>query len=148
MPQKSSPKPTPWTTWLLRRTDQAAVAVLVAIALAATVGWWISQGGLQGRMIEIDRADSCTAEFHVDLNEADWPELIQLPGVGETLARRIVESRRTDGPFLDHEDLIRVHGIGPKTLERVRPYLRPMSECGSLAHGVQAAVPAAAKRGN
>ncbi len=113
-------------SWLLRRPDHPAVAVLVLAALGATIGWWLSQGGWQGRLIELDRAEPRTAAFQVDLNAADWPELIQLPGIGPTLAQRIVESRRADGPFGDHADLMRVRGIGPKTLEGVRPYLRPM----------------------
>ena len=102
--------------------------MLVLLGLASMGGWWLAQGGCRGRLVEIERADPLTAEFEVDLNSADWPELAQLPGIGETLARRIVESRRHDGRFLDHNDLQRVRGIGPKTLERVRPYLRPMPE--------------------
>ena len=112
--------------WLLRRADQAAVAVLVAAALVAMVGWWIAQGGWRGRLIETDRAEQLTARFDVDINAADWPELTQLPGIGETLARRIVESRKTSGPFANHDDLRRVRGIGPKTLDQIRPYLRPL----------------------
>ena len=49
--------------------------------------------------------------------------MLQLPGIGETLARRIVESRRSEGRFFEADDLQRVQGIGPKTLQRVRPYL-------------------------
>ena len=120
-------------SWLLRRTDQAAVAVLVLLAMAWTVGWWISQGGLSGRLIEVERAEPLSAAFQVDPNTADWPELVQLPGIGPTLARRIVQSRQTDGPFLDHEDIQRVRGIGPKTLDGIRPYLRPMPAVADLA---------------
>ncbi len=76
-------------------------------------------------MIEIDQAEPRVARFQVDINSADWPELAQLPGIGETLARRIVQSREQEGPFLDHGDLRRVRGIGPKTLEEVRPHLLP-----------------------
>jgi len=36
------------------------------------------------------------------------------------LAARILESRARDGPFLNPEDLLRVRGIGPATLERIR----------------------------
>jgi len=118
---------------LLRRADQAAVAVLMLVGLAATIGWWSSQGGFQGRLLDIDRAGQRVADYQVDLNGADWPELIQIPGIGPVLARRIVESRQTGGPFLDHEDLMRIRGIGPKTLESVRPYLRPMPGGSALA---------------
>jgi competence protein ComEA len=51
---------------------------------------------------------------------------MQLPEIGEALAKGIVESREQDGPFASHDDLDRVRGIGPKTLERIRPYLRPV----------------------
>ena len=119
--------------WLLRRADQLGVALLVSAGLLATVGWWVSQGGLRGRLIEVERAEPQQAAFQVDINGADWPELAQLPGVGKSLAQRIVDSRRAEGPFVDHEDLRRVRGIGPKTLENLRPYLRPMAEGRSVA---------------
>lgn len=118
---------------LLRRADQLSVAALTLSALVALAGWWISHGGIQGRLIEVEHAPALTAEFLVDINEADWPELAELPGVGETIARRIVATRRDRGPFADHNDLSRVPGIGPRTLERVRPYLLPMAESHSVA---------------
>lgn len=62
-----------------------------------------------------------------------WPEIAQLPEIGETLARRIVESREAQGPFADHEQLLRVRGIGPRTLDRLRPYLRPMPLADNVA---------------
>jgi competence protein ComEA len=120
------PNPSRPSRWLLRRTDQMAVASLVVVALAAMGGWWASHGGFGPGMIEIDRADPLVARFEVDVNTADWPELIQLPGIGPTLARRIVDTRQTSGLFREPDDLRRVRGIGPKTLERMRPYLRPM----------------------
>lgn len=64
-----------------------------------------------------------TFEFRVDVNSASWPELSQLPRIGETLARRIVEEREQNGPFFSPDDLTRVRGIGPKTLEQILPYL-------------------------
>lgn len=133
------PEPTPISTppthpsWLLRRADQAGVAALVLLALSAISVWWVSQGGLTGRLVDVDRAPSQTVQFQVDINSADWPELVQLPGIGEKLAKRIVDSRQADGPFLDHRDLMRVRGIGPKTLENVRPFLLPMAERGAVA---------------
>ena len=128
--QGDSPSRPPW---LIRAADQVGVAVCVAAALAASVGWWIAQGGWQRRLVEFERAEPLTAHFEVDLNRAEWPELTLLPGIGETLAQRIVDSRRTDGPFADHDDLQRIRGIGPRTVERIRPYLRPIPSGRNLA---------------
>lgn len=110
---------------LLRWADQTAVAALVLLGLAATALWWVRHGGWRGGLIEVEQVEPLSAEFHIDINSADWPEIMQLPYIGETLARRIVEYRQQHGPFKTLEDLCRVRGIGPKTLERIRPYLWP-----------------------
>jgi competence protein ComEA len=52
---------------------------------------------------------------------ADWE---RLPGIGPSLAARIVADRAARGPFGGAEGLARVRGIGPKTVARLRPYLR------------------------
>ena len=116
--------PSRYPRWLLRRGDQVAVAGLVVVALLATVGWWIAQGGWSGRLAEIDQGEPLTVCFEVDINTADWPELMQLPGIGPKLAKRIVESRQTDGPFASPDDLRRMRGIGKKVFAQIRPYLR------------------------
>ncbi len=95
-------------------------------ALAMILSFWWYQGGREGGLVEIDRTSPLEAQFQVDINQTDWPELIQLPGVGETLARRMVDHRLVHGDFLALEDLQRVNGIGAKTLEKIRPYLRPI----------------------
>ena len=48
----------------------------------------------------------------LDLNAATPEELAQLPGIGEELARRIVEYRESSGPFETAEQLMEVPGIG------------------------------------
>lgn len=60
----------------------------------------------------------------VDVNTASADELQRLPRVGPVLADRIVEFRRERGPFRLAEDLLAVPGIGPATLERLRPLIR------------------------
>ncbi len=59
----------------------------------------------------------------VDVNRATEAELDALPGIGPALARRIVEYRRTHGPFRRVEDLLEVPGIGPAKLQALRPLI-------------------------
>jgi competence protein ComEA len=118
---------------LLRRVDQAIVALLVLAGLVSTAVWWLAHGGASGNLVELERADPRTVRFEVDVNTAEWPELVQLPAIGETLAKRIVDSRLKDGPFRDHKDLLRVRGIGPKTFDTIKPYLRPMPDQEAVA---------------
>jgi competence protein ComEA len=119
---------------LLRRTDQVAIAVTALFALAMISGYWFSQAKLRGRLIDIDRTARLTAAFLVDINSADWPELIQLPGMGETLAKRIIEWRTMHGRFATIDQLRQVSGVGPKRLESWRPYIRPIVPVGDQAN--------------
>jgi competence protein ComEA len=61
--------------------------------------------------------------YRVDLNHAGHAELLQLPGVGEKLAQRIEDYREEHGSFRSVDELTNVHGIGPATLERLRPHV-------------------------
>ncbi|HEX6961952.1 MAG TPA: helix-hairpin-helix domain-containing protein [Lacipirellula sp.] len=111
---------------ILRPREQRTVAVLLAGALALLAAIWWRHGGHRGGVVDIDRAPPLVAKFQVDVNHAEWPELIQLPGIGPTLAQRLVEVREQNGPFRDIEELSRVRGLGPRTLERIKPYLLPI----------------------
>jgi comEA protein len=60
--------------------------------------------------------------FPVNINTASAKELDALPGIGEVLAQRIIDYRTANGPFQSVDDLIKVKGIGEKTLEKIKPY--------------------------
>jgi competence protein ComEA len=111
---------------LLRHADQAVVGALVMLSLVGMAAYFVVQGGFHAGLFEIERSAPLEARFRIDINQAEWPEPSQLPEVGETLARRIVDSRAVAGPFRDNNDLRRVRGIGPRTFERIKPYLLPL----------------------
>jgi competence protein ComEA len=56
----------------------------------------------------------------VNVNTASREELDELPYVSPNVAQAILRGR----PYKSVDDLIRVRGIGPKTLERIRPYVK------------------------
>lgn len=61
-----------------------------------------------------------TIDFPIHLNQAETHHLQALPGIGPAIAARILAERSRNGPFKTVDDLLRVRGIGPKTLEKLR----------------------------
>jgi competence protein ComEA len=108
---------------ILRARDQRIVAAIVFAALLGLAIYWLATGGLSGAWVDLEEAPQRTAKFQVDINRAPWPEIAELPGIGETLARRIILSRDRDGLFTSVSDLERVNGIGRRTAQRLQPYL-------------------------
>lgn len=74
-----------------------------------------------GQTVVVPGRRTAEGNDRLSLNEASERDLDDLPGIGPSLARRIVDAR----PFTAVDDLLGVSGIGPATLERLRPWVRP-----------------------
>jgi competence protein ComEA len=75
----------------------------------------------------------------LDLNTATAAQLAQVPGIGASSAKAIVQFRQKSGPFERVEDLLSIRGISARKLQQIRPYVnvskpaprRPSSSRGS-----------------
>ena len=56
----------------------------------------------------------------ININTASAGELETLPGIGPSLAKRIVEFREQNGPFKKNEDIMKVRGIGEKNFLKIK----------------------------
>jgi competence ComEA-like helix-hairpin-helix protein len=118
------PPDTPAT--LLPPRSQPLIAFVVAGCLGIGAAWFVAAGGRAGRLVHHDAAPVSDNRFTVNINAAGETELAQLPGLGVTTARRIIDHRKEHGPFTSLDGLLDVPGIGPATLAAMRPYLRPI----------------------
>ncbi|HRP94971.1 MAG TPA: helix-hairpin-helix domain-containing protein [Rhodocyclaceae bacterium] len=66
---------------------------------------------------------AATAADAVDINTADAATLEQVKGIGPAKANAIIEFREANGPFASVDELVRVPGIGEKTLQQLRDQL-------------------------
>jgi DNA uptake protein ComE-like DNA-binding protein len=117
-------------------------AILVVVLGSATVVAWLSSRDAVTASTEITPAAFATPDsaqvahprsvtssaipsrFSLQplafLSSAPAESLEALPGVGPVLATRLIDARRAHGPFRSWDEVDRVRGIGPKTIERLR----------------------------
>jgi competence protein ComEA len=114
--------------WGLTHGDRwfLAVAAAAVLLFSGLSLWRLAGWSLQP--FRVERPVERRYEFQVEINSGTWVEWMQLDGVGETLARRIVADREAHGPFRSIGDVERVPGVGPATLAAMRGWLR-CSDC-------------------
>ncbi len=71
----------------------------------------------------VSAVSTAVSRYAVNINEATVEELAGVRGMTQTLAQRVVDDRNENGRFGSVDDLLRVSGIGPATLETLRAYL-------------------------
>jgi len=114
-------------------------AVLAVNWVTRVAPWPLETQGLANReSVALPRSETQASvavrvvevESKVDPNTANWAELASLPGIGEVLAKRIVDFRQgkaaapNEPIFRRPEDLEAVRGIGPKTVAKLAKHLK------------------------
>ncbi|MFP4580668.1 MAG: helix-hairpin-helix domain-containing protein [Candidatus Sumerlaeia bacterium] len=117
---------------MTRNEWRGLIALLILIVAGVAVRAWVSERESGSMWIEFDPKEGAeklaaaqpevqATPTAIDLNAADAQELAsRLSGIGQTKARAIVEYRENNGRFQSVEELEKVPGIGPKTIERIR----------------------------
>lgn len=121
---EANPVPTPDRESSAERAGDDRVRALFAII------WAIALFPAFRALTEPGTSPIEAAVTTINPNEAPWWELTALPRIGETLARELASRGRQaeiqDGSralFTSPRDLMRVRGIGPKTAQRLTPFL-------------------------
>jgi competence protein ComEA len=94
-----------WPGWYPLENDSLEGAIM-------TAGGATSIADLSRVKLYVYESDASFESQKIDINRAGAWLLEALPGVGSTLAQRIVDYRNQNGPFDRVEDLMKVEGIG------------------------------------
>ena len=106
----------PSDDWTRTPARPLGAIVLIGVLLAGCLVGWLGQ---RGPVSAPGTRETDLARL-IDVNTASEAELDLLPGIGPKRAAAIVEERRHAGAFRSLDDLQRVHGIGPRTVEGLR----------------------------
>lgn len=84
-----------------------------------------NKSGLKPVIIDGAQQDSGNAQEKVivNINTANEEELQKIPGIGETIAKRIVTYRKQNGIFKTIEDIQNVSGIGSSKFNKIKEYI-------------------------
>jgi comEA protein len=131
-----------FVNWLALTRSEQRVLLFLTSTLILGAGIRLYQGSSPtGRQFDYRSIDSSFAGFReklasdstarmpgqagqiVNINTATKEELVSLPGIGPTLAERIILHREQSGRFTSIEHLKDVKGISKKKLEKLRPFV-------------------------
>ena len=97
-----------------------SLAFLVSICICVAISAWC--------IFSCDAASGNDAKIVLDdkinPNADTAVSIARLPSLGAAKAKAIIEYRQSGAVFNDAADLDNVKGIGPKTVENIRPYLK------------------------
>ena len=85
------------------------------VIAVAGVAFWFLRG-----IRPLPKSASREGSLVVNINDATHEQLETVPGIGPSLGARIIAGR----PYQSVDDLLKVAGIGPQTLERMRPFFK------------------------
>jgi comEA protein len=123
---------------VVERHYRKAVTFLVILILAGTGFWGVRHFAPEVFLGEPDliavpnteRSQDRTTKSVVsskpallNINIASAKELQTLPNIGEQMAKRIINYRTQHGNFVSVDALQKVKGIGPKTIEKLKPFI-------------------------
>ncbi len=97
--------------------------LLVTLAVSLILTTWSYASAAPAATVAAPASSTVTQVKPFDLNQVTADELVTIKGIGPVLAKAVVEYRQKNGAFRKVDDLLGVAGIGPKNLEKFRPYL-------------------------
>lgn len=112
----------------LSRNEFVVLCVLFSTLMVGIIVKYVIDGHLGSGEIKVLRQNPEELTLRLDINTAEWHELLPLPQIGEKRAKAIVEYRKRHGPFTSLDELLNVDGITPKVLEAIKDSVKIENE--------------------
>ena len=111
--------------WILIAITGAFFCLLLGVFLGRNTNKsYIHTEGIHSEQPQPTTSQSTTSQGQIDINTATVQQLQLLPGIGETLAQRIIDYRDQNGSFSTIEELKNVSGIGEKKLDSIKDFIK------------------------
>ncbi|SDP33383.1 ComEA family DNA-binding protein [Desulforhopalus singaporensis] len=106
-----------------------AVPLLVVLMLGLFGGLVNGYAKTEGKQVStaaVEKSKKTTKAVAsaISINSADQEALTRIPGIGPKKAQAIIKHRKSNGKFKTVDDLLKVKGIGAKSLAKMKPYLK------------------------
>ncbi|MCK4250328.1 helix-hairpin-helix domain-containing protein [candidate division WOR-3 bacterium] len=96
------------------------LVILIAVLIALNIVNYVKKENLKKNYTVLIEE----IKVQISINDVDAGELEDLPGIGPSLANRIVEYRNMHGRFENLENLKNVKGIGNKLFQKILPFIK------------------------
>jgi len=104
----------------MSKREILVLGILILVLVAINVVNYVKKENLKKNSIVLLEE----IKVQISVNNVDASELEDLPGIGPSLANRIVEYRNTYGKFKNLESLKNVKGIGDKLFQKILPFIK------------------------
>jgi len=112
--------------WILIGITAAFIFVLVGVFVGRnTAGAYIPVSDVKETVTAQNQSDR---DSQIDINTASSEQLQLIPGIGATIAQRIIDYRTENGGFKSIEEIMNVNGIGEKKFEQMKPYIKVQAD--------------------
>ncbi|MCM8784029.1 MAG: helix-hairpin-helix domain-containing protein [Candidatus Omnitrophica bacterium] len=110
-------------TWLTPQEKKVLLFILFCFFVGILVSRYLKLHPLAKESFFSEGKKTSLVIQKVNINSADFSQLVSIPGIGPVLAEAILEYRKIRGPFREMDQLKEIKGIGEKKLREIVEYI-------------------------